>query len=495
MPRRSTVTRLGRVVAAALLGVLTLAPLAGTGYALDPGPGTEETTPADTPTPTETIPEPSPTPTDATPTDTPAPSPTPEPPTTGPATIGPTGPNRIVGITVMAGNAVLGPAYWAGNTNGSFAITVKNTGTLAARMNLRYTVPTGVSDVATGACAHGSCLINSLEPGRVATLTVAISVNGDAWRNAPLAGRVDFTATAGGYVPVSDSVNWGVIFPPGPPAAGIGLQVADVTLDADATVAGQLVIRLTNTGVRAAVGVLDLVVPAGVSVGELPADCQNKRQVDASTVECGLGPVAAGVQRAISIPLQVSDEARADAPLAGLVRAALTPSGQGTRTTQASYQIIAPQVQSGVSAASTASPAVPQPAGNASATGGDPAAKPIIFGSVLLLVLVALGLIVGVRGRGLPGLGRRRFSASATTGPWRPVATFAPPLPRREPEPAVPAGREHAAGPEVADGAEPVWPEEPDRTDRTGRPIGLGQINLEWTELPDSTPPPGSPTS
>jgi hypothetical protein len=72
------------------------------------------------------------------------------------------------------------------------------------------------------------------------------------------------------------------------------------------------------------------------------------------------------------------------------------------------------------------------------------------------------------------------------------VATFAPPLPRREPEPLVPAGGEHAAGPEVADGAEPVWPEEPDRT---GRPTGLGQINLEWTELPDSTPPPGSPTS
>ena len=496
MPRRSTVTRLGRVLAAALLGLLTLAPLAGTGYA-DPDPGTGEISPADTPSAAETTQAPSPTPTDATPTDTPAPSPT---PTTGPATIGPTGPGLVLGMTVMAGNAVLGPPYWAGNGNGSFTITVRNTGTLAARVNLHYTVPPKVSDAAAGACSHGSCLIASLEPGRVATLPVAISVNGDAWRNAPLAGRIDFTGTAGGYAPVSGSVDWGVIFPPGPPAAGINLQVADVSLDADVTVPGELVIRLTNTGQRPAAGVLDLVVPAGVSVAQLPADCQSRRQVDATTTECGLAPVPAGVQRAVSIPLEVSDEARANAPLAGLVRASLTPSGQATRTTQASYQIIAPQVQSGVSAASTASPAVPQPAGNASSSGGDPVAQPIILGSMLLLVLVALGLIVGVRGRELPSLRRRKASMAATAGPWRPVSTFTPPLPRREPDPLVPVDGEHTAEPDAADGAQPddsaeAQPAEPDGRHPTGRTIGLGEINLEWTELPDSTPPPGRPAS
>ena len=496
MPRRSTVTRLGRVLAAALLGVLTLAPLAGTGYA---DPGTGETSPADTPSATETTEAPSPTPTDATPTDTPAPSPTPAPPTTGPATIGPTGSGGVLGITVMAGNAVLGPAYWAGNRNGSFAITVRNTGTLAVRVNLHYTVPRQVSDGAIGACSHGSCLISSLAPGRVATLTVAIFVNGDAWRSAPLAGRIDFTGTASGYTPVSGSVDWGVIFPPGPPAAGINLQVGDVTLDADVTVPGQLVIRLTNTGQRPAAGVLDLVVPAGVSVAQLAADCQSRRQVDATTTECGLAPVPAGVQRAVSIPLEVSDEARANAPLAGLVRASLTPSGQATRTTQASYQIIAPQVQSGVSAASTASPAVPQPAGNASSTGGDPVAQRIILGSMLLLVLVTLGLIVGVRGRELPSLRRRRVSMAATAGPWRPVSTFTPPLPRREPDPLVPVDGEHNAGPEADGGERPDDPAEahPVQPDghSAGRPIGLGEINLQWTELPDSTPPPGRPTS
>lgn len=501
MPRRSTVTRLGRVLATATLGVLTLASLAaGTGYA-DPASGTGETSPADTPTAAPTSGAPSPTPTDATPSDTPVPSPTPAPPTTGPATIGPTGPVQVLGMTVMAANAVLGPGYWTGNGNGSFTINVKNTGTLAAQVNLHYTVPAQVTDAATGACSHGSCLISSLQPGRVVTLTVAITVNGDAWQNAPLAGRIDFTGTAGGYAPVSGSVDWGVIFPPGPPATGINLQVADVSLDSDVTVPGQLVIRLTNTGVRPAAGVLDLVVPAGVGLAQLPADCQSQRQVDASTTECALGPVPAGVQRAVSIPLQVSAEARANAPLAGLVRASLTPSGQTTRTTQASYQIVAPQVQSDVSGASTASPAVPpQPAANASSTDRNPVAQPIILGSMLLLVLVTLGLIVALRGQELPSLRRRRVSMAATAGPWRPVATFAPPLPRRDPDLLVPVEDEHATGTEVADGAQPddsaeAGPAEPDETHPAGRPIGLGAINLEWTELPDSTPPPGRPTA
>ena len=480
MPCRSTVPRLGRVVVAALLGVLTLAPSAGTGYA-DPGD------PSDSPTPTETSAPASPTPTDPTSTDTPAPSPTPAAPTTGAGT---TGPDRLLSMTVMPGNAVLGPAYWSGNGSGSFTITVKNTGNLAARVNLRYTLPTGVSDAATGPCSHGSCLINSLDPGRLATLAVAISVNGDAWRNAPLVGRINFTATAVGYAPVSGAVDWGLVFPPGPPSAGIGLQVGDVTLEDDVTVPGQLVVYLTNTGARPAVGVLDLVVPAGVTLTQLPADCQNQRKVDTSTTECTLGSVPAGVRRTVSVPLQVSDEARANAPLAGLVRAALTPSGQGTRTTQASYQIIAPQVQSGVSAASTDSPVVPQPAGHTSPTGGDPAAKPIIISSTLLLVLVALGLLVRARGRGLLSRRRRRPSSAMTSGPWRPVSTFAPPLPplpRREPPAAVPAAGEPDAGPEAADEAQP--------DESAGRPIGLGEISLEWRELPDSTPPPGRPTN
>jgi hypothetical protein len=506
MPRRSSVPRLGSAVAAALIGVLALAPLATAALA-EPGPGITDVE-SPTPEPSPSISE-DPTPSAAeTPPESPTPSPTPAeappttpgaPPTTPAAQ--PTTPAQMLGVTVAAGNAVLGADYWTGNGAGSFVITVKNTGNVTARMSLRYTVPAGVTDSATGACRHGECVVDSLTPGAVGTLTVAVTVDGEAWRHAPLSGRVDFSATAPGTGPATGTVTWGVIFPPGPPAAGIVLQVADVTLDADATVPGQLVIRLTNTGVRPAAGVIDLVVPAGVAITQLPADCQSQRLVDQTTAECGLGIISAGVQRAIAIPLAVSDDARADSPLAGLVRAALTPSGQGSRSTQASYQIIAPQIQTGVSAASTASPMPPSSAAARPAQ-GNAAGSLIIFGSLLLLGLVGLGLVV-LRGGSLFTRRPRRggLPASATSGPWRPVATFVPLAPRKDSTALVAAGRaalaEPAGGadPALAGPVEPAERGEPVADGDEPEPIGLGEISLEWTELPDSTPPPGRPVS
>src|SRR5262249_33787959 len=155
---------------------------------------------------------------------------------------------------------------------------------------------------------------------------------------------------------------------------GMALQVADVTLDSDATVPGELVIRLTNTGGRAASAVIDVVVPAGVNVTHLPAECQSQSEVDASTTRCGLGTLGAGAQRAIGVPLEVSDSSRADSPLAGLVRAVLTPSGQSARSTQASFQIIAPPAQTGVSVVASASVA---PSRGAAPDEGSPLALPI----------------------------------------------------------------------------------------------------------------------
>jgi hypothetical protein len=484
--------------------VLALAPLASPAPAETPGVTVYDTPTADPSGPTDT---PSPTPPESpTPADSPTPSPEPPPPTTPPPATTPGAPPTtarpagVLAVKVMANNAVLGPDYWTGNAAGSFVITVKNTGNVPARTSLRYTVPGGVTDAGTGACGHGTCLVDSLAPGAARSLPVAIRVDGDAWRHAPLTGRVDFSATATGASAATGTVTWGVVFPPGPPAAGIVLQVADVTLENDVAVPGQLVIRLTNTGVRPAVGVLDLVVPAGVTVAPPPTDCQTQRQVDPSTTECGLGTVPAGVQRAVAIPLVVSDRARADAPLAGLVRASLTPTGQGSRSTQASYQIIAPQLQSGVSAARTASPVPPRITAGTSPSQGDPAAPLIIFGSLIVLALVAIGLIVVRQGE----LVRRRprrggLPPSATAGPWRPVSTFVPVEPHPRPDPPVPvspaAPAEGDGGPDEAE-VEPaeVEPAEPGPAVPAQRePIGIGNINLEWRELPDSTPPPGRP--
>jgi hypothetical protein len=500
VPRRSAVSRPGRAMAAVLLGVLALAPLAAPARAETPGATVYDTPTPDTPSPTDTdttspTPTPSPTPVDSpTPSPTPAPPPTTPAPATTPAAppTTPAAPPRVLAVTVMADNAVLGTDYWSGDGAASFVVTVKNTGTVPARVNLRYTVPPGVTDAASGACAHGTCLVDPLAPGAVRSLPVAVDVDPDAWRHAPLAGKVDFSATTAGAAAATGTVNWGVIFPPGPPAAGIALQVADVTLEKDVTVPGQLVIRLTNTGARAAAGLIDLVVPAGVTVAPLPPDCQTQRQVDPSTTECGLGSVPAGVQRAIAIPLVVGDSARADAPLAGLVRASLTPPGQASRSTQASFQIIAPQVQSGVSAATTASP-VPQHVTAATTPDrGDPAAPMIIFASLVVLALVAMGLILVRQG----DLFRRRprrggLPPPETKGSWRPVSTFVPPEPRPKPDTPVPA-----AVPAALPAAEPAVNAESDAAESgpgPGEPIGIGDINLEWRELPDSTPPPGSP--
>src|SRR5258705_13969847 len=113
VPRRPSVPRLGSAVAAALIGVLALAPLATAALA-EPGPGitdvespTPEPSPSISEDPTPSAPEtppqsptPSPTPAEAPPT-------TPGAPPTTPAAQ-PTTPAQMLGVTVAAGNAVLG---------------------------------------------------------------------------------------------------------------------------------------------------------------------------------------------------------------------------------------------------------------------------------------------------------------------------------------------------------------------------------------------------
>jgi hypothetical protein len=284
------------------------------------------------------------------------------------------------------------------------------------------------------------------------------------------------------------------------------LQVADVTLDSDPTDPGELVIRLTNTGGRPAAAAIDVVVPAGVDVTRLTTQCQSQRQVNSTTTECALGAIGPGVQRAIGVLLTVSDAVRRDSPLAGLVRASLAPSGQSARTTQASYQIIAPLAQAGVNVAITASPATPSRGGTTALENS--AALPIIFGSILLLALVGVGLALRLDLRPRRGLGRGR-PWSARTGPWRPVATFAPPLTATGSPVAATATASEAAPSEEPDGAQagapsagmaavvvPVQPrgQEPEDTPNLAEAEVRDRadgISLVWTEVPDATPPLG----
>jgi hypothetical protein len=199
--------------------------------------------------------------------------------------------------------------------------------------------------------------------------------------------------------------------------------------------------------------------------------------------------------------LAVSDSVRPDSPLAGLVRASLTSSGQSARTTQASYQIIAPQAQAGVNVGTTASAA---PSRSETPALENPAAVPIILGSILMLALVGVGLVLGLDLRPRRGHGRGR-PWSARTGPWRPVATFAPPIMATGSPVASAATATTSAPPAEPDGAKAVDPPAgmvaadvgPDRPSPAEAevPEGPKPISLAWTDLPDVTPPTGHPAA
>jgi hypothetical protein len=242
-----------------------------------------------------------------------------------------------------------------------------------------------------------------LQPGETKTLRVSLRVAPDAWKIAPVGGSLLFTASAPGATPYSGSVGWGVVFPAGPPTPGLKLQVFDVQLSPQATAWARLKTQLTNTGKVPAGGTITVIAPSGVTFGTLPAGC---RKVRATAAECEVTPVDTGKSWSVLVPLSVPARLRADAPLVGLVRAVLRPSGQADLQTQASYQIFAPSGQAGVMVGASA------PAGSAGPDGlplHDRAARfpltkpfvvwPIIGGSVALLSVVIIGIVMTLRGR------------------------------------------------------------------------------------------------
>jgi hypothetical protein len=291
----------------------------------------------------------------------------------------------------------------------------------------------------------------------------------DAWKLAPLGGSLLFTATAPGASPKSGTTVWGVVFPPGPPTPGLKLQVFDVQLGREATAPATLKAQLTNTGKVPAGGTISVVAPAGVTFGALPAGCRKQRT---TVAECTVATVDAGKSWAVQVPLAVPARLRAEAPLVGLVRAVLRPSGQSVLQTQASYQIFAPAGQSGVTVG-TSTDGSPGPGG---LNLHDRAARfpmarpalvwPIISGSLVLLAVVVVGMVLTLRDR------REDEPASRPAG--------ATPAAEKLPAQPAPADRTAviSAGPvdrtatprgpiswEWRTGEEPIQPAEPDSPD------------------------------
>ncbi len=373
----------------------------------------------------------SPSPTDS-PTDQPSPNPTdnsPSPPVDQSPTVQPTldsptpGPpgnpgGPQIGISVSAGNAVLTDRYWSGVTTTSLKLTAMNVGSATTSVVFTISMPAGVH----GSCPQG-CQV-SLAPGETKSIKATLQVAPDAWKSAPLTGGLTFTATAPGAASRTGQATWGVVFPPGPPTPGLQLHVSNVQLEPQPASVSSLRVQVINTGKVPAPGALTVVAPNGVSLGTLPAGCVRSKS---TTAVCNAGTVDVGKPWEVRVPLVVPDRVRADAPLVGLVRALLSPSGQTPLQTQASYQIFAAAGQTGVTVGTSAQHS--PPAGGAGLDLHDRAARfpltrpavvwPIIGGSLLLLAVATVGILLTLRRRREEALVAGELAAAA---PAEPVA-------------------------------------------------------------------------
>ncbi|MEU4680814.1 hypothetical protein [Micromonospora sp. NPDC023737] len=282
-----------------------------------------------------------------------------QPTTAAPPTGTPTGPPRPpvqpsaphsapaphpLGVRVSTGDVALTPVYWnASSTVTTLRVTVTNTGSTTARVALSYRLPTGLMDAGTAGCvATGGgayrCGEWTAPAGARFSSLIRLRVAGDAWRRMPLGGSVAVTASAPG-VPGSagDDEGFAVLFPPGPPAAGIALEADEVTFDISGT-ATDLAVRLTNTGTADATGRIDVLLPAGVSVPAPPTGCV---PLDPTRIRCDLGAIRAGRHVSLRLPVEATPAAQRDAPLTGAVVARLVPARGGARQVQMSFRISA----------------------------------------------------------------------------------------------------------------------------------------------------------
>ncbi|MEV4631428.1 hypothetical protein AB0J90_34675 [Micromonospora sp. NPDC049523] len=422
----------GGVFANAALAVAALVALTAAGLAVitaaDPGrpaaattrtvpeseePGGGGTTPED--------PEPSQPPETEQPTATPPSAPATETPTDGPTTVAPTEPSPpddppstggpaptpafpvpprtlprppsrpgqpSFGVSVTTGDIVLTSAYWgARSTTAELPVTVTNTGDVPQLVRMRYALPEGVTDAGTQGCAVAGpgtyrCGAWTAAAGARFTARIRVSVAADAWQRMPLDGSVQVSATdpaRPAMAAVTDEEGFAVLFPPGPPSAGVTLGADEVNFD----VTGRqttLVVRLGNTGAADAAGTVEVVLPAGVTVPTPPSGCRStapspSAPAPAGTdptspgpsgagpagsrrVACDLGPVRAGQTATARLPVDATPDAQRMAPLSGAVIGTLAPAHGRTGRMQMSFRINA------VAASSTTTAAGVAPAGS-----------------------------------------------------------------------------------------------------------------------------------
>ncbi|MFI5927001.1 hypothetical protein ACIA3K_13560 [Micromonospora sp. NPDC051543] len=339
----------------------------------DPGgdPAPTDPAPPTTAPPPETTP-PAPPPTTAPPppvTSAPAPGGATRPPTAGPPAppvppVNPPAPGGTqapppspLGVQVTTEDVSLSESYWnAPATTTTLRVTVANTGTATQRVRLSYTLPAGLSDAGTNGCVDEGggayrCGAWTTEAGTRFSSLIRLRVAGDAWERMPLSGSVRVVADVPGTPgEVADDQGFAVLFPPGPPVPGIALAADEVAFDISGA-QSTLAVRLGNTGTVDAAGLVEVVLPAGVSAPAPPPGCV---ALDASRTRCDAGLLSAGETRELRLPVEATPQAQREAPLSGAVVGQLDPRNGATRRLQMSFRITA--------AAALATPVVSPPA-------------------------------------------------------------------------------------------------------------------------------------
>lgn len=407
--RRRAVATGSALIAAFLVSLVALAtpaeshPLSGIPVLAD----TDTTTPnppSDSPTapaPTDTVTD---TPTTSDPPPPPPPSPTPQP-TSAPA----------AGVRLTVDDVTVPPGYWTGSTATSLRYRVTNTGGAAAQVTVAIALPDGLTARAPAGCRSLTrrtlgCGYASLAAGATVGGTVPLRVDPRAWRSAPLGAVVSARATLVGWSTVTarDQAGYAVVFPPGPPTPGISLLVTDVPVDAART--GVLSVRLRNTGAVAATARAEILGPQGSRLDGAP-ECVTGPTPQES--RCEIGTLAAGAQEVLGLRLTLDPLAASGAvPLGGLVRAQLTPAGQDTIGTQASFLITMEAAQAGTQPSGSVglagaaddrpTRAVPPAIMPIDLSANPLAAVPIVGGLAGLLAVMCVLLVVGVRGQDPP---------------------------------------------------------------------------------------------
>jgi hypothetical protein len=398
--------RLSIVVGSVLVAIVAL--LGGSSVAVASAPQPRALEPTAEPTPSN----PPPTPTTPSPAPTMSPKPTATAPPVGPSPVVPSKPR--LGIALTTGDVRLTDAYWASPaTEAALLVTVVNSGQIAERIVLTYTLDAGVTDAGNPGCAatRGTvrCGAQTLERGERRTIRVRLRVSGAAWQRMPLGGSVGVTATGAGrddLAVVRDKEAFAVLFPPGPPVAGIDLRAADVRFPPSGSTS-TLTVTLTNRGAAAARGAVEVELPADLAVEDRPPTCT---PVD-RRVRCDLDEILAGRAGTLTLVITAPAARRPGSAVSGAVFGVLTGPGTVKRM-RASFRIFTGPAPGSVgevadpSGEATVAGFAPVSGSETGSTTAQRAAMALVLGSSGLIVCALVLAVVSLRRRRNDDAGR-----------------------------------------------------------------------------------------